>query len=276
MNAQTARLLANDFATRSGHGADREQRQRRKRETLRIALQRVADEPLRLARKFAVKRHMAAPPKKARRQRRIGKAALLLTAGTASIAATDMMPLNSLHSRMASGDIIYADAQNIRRHAVNLQASDALKEALMEEEGVRYTVYRDVAGYPTVGVGHLVRAEDGLRVGDTISRAQALAFLDADIAHAEEAARRLAGNLPLFQHEYDALVDLVYNVGEGNVSQRESPRLNAAINSGDYQRIADELDYTSAGGSVYKGLENRSERRAAIFMEASYENPREA
>lgn len=167
------------------------------------------------------------------------------------------------------------DATQNRIHAAKISASDVFKQALIEEEGVRQTVYRDVAGYPTVGVGHLVRPQDNLNVGDRISYARVLDFLEDDIAIAEEAVRRLVGNLPIYQHEFDALVDLVYNVGEGNVSERKSPRLNAAIAAGDYETIADELNYTTAAGRVARGLEFRSERRAAIFQQASYEDPRE-
>ena len=75
--------------------------------------------------------------------------------------------------------------------------------------------------------------------------------------------------------DLDALLDLVYNVGEGNVSAQESPRLNAAIAAGDYETIADELRYTTAAGKKARGLEFRSERRVAIFEQASYEDPRE-
>ena len=49
-----------------------------------------------------------------------------------------------------------------------VKASGTFKQALIEEEGVRYTVYRDVAGYPTVGVGHLILPEDDLQVGDRV------------------------------------------------------------------------------------------------------------
>ena len=167
-------------------------------------------------------------------------------------------------------------ASDIRVPAALLSASDEFKQALIEEEGVRYTVYRDVAGYPTVGVGHLVLPQDNLRVGDRISDEQVLKFLDQDLKKAEEGVQQLVGDLPIYQHEFDALVDLVYNVGIGNVSKSKSPRLNAAIESGDYEGIAAELDYTHAAGKVARGLEFRSERRAQIFMEASYEDPREA
>jgi len=137
-------------------------------------------------------------------------------------------------------------------------------------------VYRDVAGYPTVGVGHLIERSDNLRVGDRVSNNQVLKFLDADLVEAEEGVRQLVGDLELYQHEFDALLDLVYNVGIGNVSPSESPRLNAAIDAGDYQGIADELNYTHAAGRIARGLEHRSDRRAEIFMNANYENPRDA
>ena len=100
-------------------------------------------------------------------------------------------------------------------------------------------------------------------------------FLEQDIAIAERAVARLAGDLPLLQNEFDALVDLVFNVGEGNVSVERSPQLNEAIAAADYDAIAQELDYHHARGRIAKGLVYRSERRANIFLDASYENPRE-
>ncbi len=166
------------------------------------------------------------------------------------------------------------DPTQQRVHALDLRVSETMKEALAEEEGVRLVVYRDVAGYPTVGVGHLITPEDGLRVGDRITYEEAIAFLEKDLEKAEDGVKRLVGDLPIYQHEFDALVDLVYNVGEGNVSERESPRLNRAIASADYDSIAAELEYTTAAGSVARGLQYRSERRQSIFMEAAYEDPR--
>ena len=41
----------------------------------------------------------------------------------------------------------------IRLPAAKLTTSAAMKEAMIEEEGVRFTAYRDSAGNPTVGVG---------------------------------------------------------------------------------------------------------------------------
>ncbi|WP_232725734.1 lysozyme [Qipengyuania seohaensis] len=205
------------------------------------------------------------------------RATLMMGAGAVGLAAFTGPPTQNARSKpdMTATYVMAAEEQDIRKPAALMKASDTFKQALIEEEGVRYTVYRDVAGYPTVGVGHLVTPQDNLRVGDRVSEERVLSLLEKDLETAERGVRILVGDLPLFQHEFDALLDLVYNVGLGNVSQAESPRLNAAIQAGDYERIAAELDYTHAAGKVARGLEFRSERRAQMFMEASYENPRD-
>ena len=174
-----------------------------------------------------------------------------------------------------SSPIVLADDTQSRRPAGQLAASDAFREALIEEEGVRRTVYLDAAGQPTVGVGHLVTPVDGLRVGEEVGYDRILDLFERDLGAAEQAVVRLVGSLPLFQHEFDALVDLVYNVGEGGVSQARSPRLNAAIASGDYGAIAAELAYHQAAGGEAAGLVLRSERRTNMFAEASYADPRQ-
>lgn len=200
------------------------------------------------------------------------KAALALSAGVIGLGSAAMSLPPPMPAQAAPALKLQVEK---RKRARFLSASEALLEAMIEEEGARRTVYRDVAGYPTVGVGHLVTPEDGLEVGDRISSDQVIDFLEQDIATAERAVVRLVGDLPLFQNEFDALVDLVFNVGEGNVSAERSPRLNAAIAAADYDAIARELDYHYARGRVAKGLVYRSERRTNIFMDASYENPRE-
>jgi GH24 family phage-related lysozyme (muramidase) len=198
------------------------------------------------------------------------KAALALSAGVMGL-GTAAMPMPQPTAAQFPTTI----SVEKRKRAPFLKASPELLEAMIEEEGARQTVYRDVAGYPTVGVGHLVTPEDGLRVGDRISKDKVLDFLERDIAIAERAVARLVSDLPLLQNEFDALVDLVFNVGEGNVSAERSPRLNMAIAAADYDAIAEELGYHHARGRIANGLIHRSERRANIFMDASYEDPRE-
>lgn len=238
----------------------------------RIRRHRKHREDLKRARRAAASVYKVKPKLSTRK-----RASLMMGVGAMSLAAFTGPPVQKKVPAKASPIAMsVVEDDNIRKPAHLLKASDEFKQALIEEEGVRYTVYRDVAGYPTVGVGHLIRPADNLRVGDRISEEQVLDFLEHDLKIAERGVRILVGELPLYQHEFDALLDLVYNVGLGNVSENRSPRLNAAIASKDYDRIAAELDYTHAAGKVARGLEFRSERRAKIFMDASYEDPRES
>ena len=238
----------------------------------RLRRERQHRRELRRARKAAA-RAFDVRPKISTRKR----ATLMLGAGALGLTAFTGPPkMRKAFVEPTAAEQVVEYVEGERRPAQLLFASDTFKQALIEEEGVRYTVYRDVAGYPTVGVGHLVEPEDRLRVGDRISERRVLDFLDADLAEAESGVRELVGDLPLHQHEFDALLDLVYNVGIGNVSPSESPRLNAAIDRGDYEGIAAELNYTHAGGRFAKGLEYRSERRAQIFLDAAYADPRTA
>lgn len=200
------------------------------------------------------------------------KAALALSAGVMGISTAAIGAIATEPARAAS----QMDNPLVRLPARGLRASEDLKRALVEEEGVRDTVYRDVAGFATVGCGHLVTAADRLRVGDRVSYDRILDFLDNDLIEAQAAVIERVGDLPLFQHEFDALVDLVYNVGPGALTGDKSPRLVEAIAAGDYEAIADELQYRYAGGQMARGLAYRSDRRTRMFMNASYEDPRGA
>ncbi len=239
-------------------------RTKRRRDAVRRLVDRMRER--RNARRFDKEARIAADLRPRRRKR---KAALALSA---SIVGLNALAIDTLMPQAAEAAISSAD---MRQDADNLQVSDALKEALIEEEGVRFTVYRDAAGYATVGVGHLVQPDDGLRVGDRIDEDTALELLDEDLEHAENVARDLVDDMPVNQYEFDALVDLVYNVGEGTVSERKSPALNAALDAHDYRAVAEELDYHNAGGAKAGGLVIRSERRTNIFLNGDYADPRD-
>jgi len=45
---------------------------------------------------------------------------------------------------------------------------ERFKDDLKRHEGVVLRVYSDSVGLPTVGIGHLVRPEDNLQVGQTL------------------------------------------------------------------------------------------------------------
>ena len=176
---------------------------------------------------------------------------------------------------LSEEEALARQSSDARALADELGVSEALRDIIREEEGQVTTVYRDVSGLPTVGAGHLVTPEDGLRVGDRISPQDMERLLDKDLEKAAAAARRLLRDTRVKQHEFDALVDLVYNVGPGNVSRERSPALNRAIQTQDYDAIAEQLVYSRAqNGQRAGGLVTRSERRRRIFREGNYADPR--
>jgi len=209
-------------------------------------------------------------PRKRRRKRKtaLAMSAAVATVGTAAYDLAQPSAASAISAPM--------EREVARTFADKLTVSPALMETIAEEEGVHLTVYADPKGNPTVGVGHLVRASDNLSIGDTITYDKALLLLQQDLKAAEASVAQLVGDLPLYQHEFDALVDLVFNVGEGTVSQERSPALNAAIEAGNYAEIAAELAYHNAGSTQLRGLAFRSDRRQAIFDHGNYADPRPA
>jgi lysozyme len=86
---------------------------------------------------------------------------------------------------------------------------------IMDQEDVVLPPYLDQAGYPTIGVGHLVK--DGEDFPNQITRDQAMDLLAADVARFEAAVNGYG--LDLTQNQFDVLVDFAFNAGEGALAQ---------------------------------------------------------
>ncbi len=107
--------------------------------------------------------------------------------------------------------------------------TDSTISLLRELEGVRYTMYRDSAGLPTIGVGHLInqKLEAGLNT-QTLNDVQVNALLSKDMDEEANCIQSVI-HVPLSQNQYDALMALVFNIGVGSFS---SSTVAKAINSG--------------------------------------------
>jgi len=119
--------------------------------------------------------------------------------------------------------------------------------------------YMDLAGRPTIGWGHRIKmpAEQSLlyiAIGQ--DRADELADEDLDDA-CGAVCRQLAGDVVagLSDGQYAALVDLVYNIGEGNFSGSTVHRLVAG---GQLELVPAEIErWTFSNGRYLPGLERR-------------------
>lgn len=130
-------------------------------------------------------------------------------------------------------------------------------------EGEELKVYLDVAGYPTVGYGHLVQPGDNLELGDTISKEQADNFLRSDIKKAESYVKKHV-KVPINNEMYSALVSFVYNVGVHNFINSTMLKL---LNSDKLIEAAEQFDrWIYAKGKPYKGLEIRRATEKKMFI----------
>lgn len=134
------------------------------------------------------------------------------------------------------------------------------------EGGARQRVYLDSVGLPTVCVGHMDRS---MVVGALYTRSDCDKLFALDSLNAVQAVRRLV-RVPLYQSEFDALVDFVFQFGEGAFARST---LLAHINARRYDLAALEFaKWRFAGGKDCKirangcyGVYDRSLRRATLF-----------
>jgi lysozyme len=141
-------------------------------------------------------------------------------------------------------------------------------------EGVVLHAYNDPVGHCTCGVGHLIHmgnctAADFQRFGTKqhpkMTRRQATDLLRRDAASREEAVRRLV-RVPLSQNEFDALVSLVFNIGEGNFA---SSTVLRALNTGQRRKAARAFMLWIKAGSplqVLPGLVRRRRAEMTMFL----------
>lgn len=138
--------------------------------------------------------------------------------------------------------------------------SDAGIELIKEMEGIRLSAYKDVAGYATIGIGHLIKP--GEKFGKSITEEQAEDLLREDLKPVENAIRELV-NVPLTQSQYDVLCSFIFNEGIGHF---KASTLLEKLNRGDYDAIPTELEkWTWAGGKVCLGLVNRRAAEAELW-----------
>lgn len=146
-----------------------------------------------------------------------------------------------------------------------MQTSDRGRAFIAAHEGIVTRAYRDVAGVWTIGVGHTAAAgPPAPKAGMTISRAEALAILAADLPRYE---RRVAAALPgASQPVFDGAVSFDFNTGavhraswvhELNAGRREAAR--RAL-----------MQWTKAGGRTVAGLVGRREAEARLIFAGDY------
>lgn len=130
-------------------------------------------------------------------------------------------------------------------------------------EGLELKAYRDSKGLPTIGIG-TTRYPDGTKVkmGDTCTKEQAYEWFRFDVARFEAFINRVI-KIPLNQNQFDALISLVYNIGETNFTEGTvDDKLNANQIEAALQTW---LKYVYSGGRKIDGLANRRIAEVKLF-----------
>ena len=109
------------------------------------------------------------------------------------------------------------------------------RQALIQREGKRNKAYLDTKGIPTIGVGH-TGPEVYMGLAWTDQQIED-AFSD-DVQWAEDAVNGYV-NTELAQHQFDALVSFVFNIGE--TAFRRSTMLKM-LNAGDFEGATKQFD----------------------------------
>ena len=137
---------------------------------------------------------------------------------------------------------------------------------IKHHEGVRNRPYRCAAGLWTVGVGHLIGDGKSLPAdwNRTFTQEEIDALLKRDLSRFELGIHKMLPNVPLRQHEFDALVSFCFNLGLG-CFQRSTIR--QALLRGDKEAAMESLvKYCKAGGKILKGLQNRRLDERQLFL----------
>ena len=146
-----------------------------------------------------------------------------------------------------------------------MNVSKAAIALIKHHEGVRSRPYRCPANLWTVGVGHLIG--NGKLLPDsynrTFSQEEIDGILKSDLRRFELGVHKMLPNVPLRQHEFDAIISFCFNLGLG-CFQRST--LRQALLRGDKKAAMESLvKYCRAGGKILRGLQIRRLDEKALF-----------
>jgi lysozyme len=127
-------------------------------------------------------------------------------------------------------------------------------------EGCELNAYQDIRGIWTIGYGHTGPPQ--VESGQSITQDQADQFLLANLQTAIDAVNQHV-TVPLNQNQFDALVDLVFNIGAGAFA---ASTLLRDLNNNDFDSASQQfLVWDHAGAQVSQGLENRRIKEQTLF-----------
>jgi lysozyme len=154
-----------------------------------------------------------------------------------------------------------------------MQMSTHGLDLLKQWEGFESKIYKDSAGLPTIGVGHLLTKSElssgkisingvSVQYVNGLTDTQVLDLLSQDVRPAGKAVNTNA-KVALNQNQFDALVSFTFNVGVGAFTGSTLLKL---LNQGQYAEVPNQLlRWTRAGGQIVQGLVNRRQNEIKLW-----------
>lgn len=136
--------------------------------------------------------------------------------------------------------------------------AESTLDYITEEEGFRNKAYKDSKGLPTIGVGHLIKANEQHLVNATLTDDEVKELLRSDLKWCSEAVETSV-KVPLTQKQFDALYSLCFNIGE---TAFKKSTVVKRINQNDLRGAADAILMWNKPAV----LEKRRRRERELFL----------
>ena len=135
---------------------------------------------------------------------------------------------------------------------------EQLRKELEVDEGVKYEIYNDHLGYPTFGIGHLVRDSDpeaGAALGTPISEDRVIEAFNEDVETVLSDCAILYDDFDELPEEAQLIIaNMMFNLGRRRLSKFKG--MKSGVDSRDWNKAADEM----IDSAWYRQVPNRAGR----------------
>ena len=135
---------------------------------------------------------------------------------------------------------------------------EQLRKELEVDEGVKYEIYNDHLGYPTFGIGHLVRDTDpeaGAELGTPVTEDRVIEAFNEDVETVLSDCAILYDDFDELPEEAQLIIaNMMFNLGRPRLSKFKG--MKAGVDARDWKKAADEM----IDSAWYRQVPNRAGR----------------
>ena len=135
---------------------------------------------------------------------------------------------------------------------------EQLRKELEVDEGVKYEIYNDHLGYPTFGIGHLVRDTDpeaGAELGTPVTEDRVIEAFNEDVETVLSDCAILYDDFDDLPEEAQLIIaNMMFNLGRPRLTKFKG--MKAGVDARDWKKAADEM----IDSAWYRQVPNRAGR----------------